>query len=43
LFPGMFYAPGRIRTCDIRIRSPMLYPAELRGLADILSNGGDRR
>ena len=23
-------APGRIRTCDRRIRSPMLYPAELR-------------
>ena len=25
-------APGRIRTCDLRIRSPMLYPAELRAL-----------
>ena len=25
-------APGRIRTCDRRIRSPMLYPSELRGL-----------
>jgi len=25
-------APGMIRTCDLRIRSPMLYPAELRGL-----------
>ena len=24
-------APGRIRTCDLRIRSPLLYPAELRG------------
>jgi hypothetical protein len=23
-------APGRIRTCDQRIRSPTLYPAELR-------------
>ena len=23
--------PGRIRTCDRRIRSPVLYPAELRG------------
>ena len=23
-------APGRIRTCDRRIRSPVLYPAELR-------------
>ncbi len=25
-----FCAPGRIRTCDLRIRSPVLYPAELR-------------
>jgi hypothetical protein len=25
-------APGRIRTCDLRIRSPLLYPAELPGL-----------
>src|SRR5690606_42028331 len=24
--------PGRIRTCDLRIRSPALYPAELRVL-----------
>ena len=24
------YAPGTIRTCDLRIRSPLLYPAELR-------------
>ena len=23
-------APGRIRTCDLRVRSPALYPAELR-------------
>ena len=23
---------GRIRTCDLRIRSPLLYPTELRGL-----------
>jgi integrase len=23
-------APGRIRTCDLRFRKPMLYPAELR-------------
>ncbi len=22
--------PGRIRTCDLRIRSPLLYPAELQ-------------
>ena len=26
-YPG---APGRSRTCDLRIRSPTLYPAELR-------------
>ena len=25
-------APGRIRTCDPRIRNPVLYPAELRAL-----------
>ena len=24
-------APGRIRTCDLRLRSPLLYPAELPG------------
>ena len=24
-------APDRIRTCDLRIRSPLLYPAELPG------------
>ena len=27
---GIPGAPGRIRTCDPRIRSPTLYPAELR-------------
>jgi hypothetical protein len=26
-------APGWIRTSDLRIRSPLLYPAELQGLA----------
>ena len=26
-------APGRTRTCDLRIRNPPLYPAELRGQA----------
>lgn len=25
-------APCRIRTCGLRIRNPMLYPTELRGL-----------
>ena len=29
-------APGRIRTCDRWIRSPMLYPAELPGRREIL-------
>ena len=24
--------PGRIRTCDLRLRRPVLYPAELRDL-----------
>ena len=26
----VFGTPGRIRTCDLRIRSPLLYPAELQ-------------
>ena len=26
-------APGRIRTYDLRLRSPLLYPAELPGRA----------
>ncbi len=29
---GEYGDPGRTRTCDIRFRKPMLYPAELRGL-----------
>ena len=28
--------PGRIRTCGLRIRSPALYPAELRGFISTL-------
>ena len=33
--------PGRTRTCDLRIRNPPLYPAELRGrLPDLVGNGG---
>jgi len=37
-------APGRIRTCDQRIRSPTLYPAELRarGRDESLRSAGDR-
>ena len=30
---SVFRAPGRSRTCDIRLRRPALYPAELRGPA----------
>jgi hypothetical protein len=30
LFYIIYGTPGRSRTCDIRIRSPTLYPAELR-------------
>ena len=28
--PFKINAPGRIRTCDLRIRSPLLYPTELQ-------------
>jgi hypothetical protein len=34
---GIGGAPGRSRTCDPRIRSPMLYPAELQARAVILA------
>ena len=27
----MFGTPDKIRTCDLRLRSPLLYPAELPG------------
>ena len=34
-------APGRIRTYDLRLRSPLLYPAELQGrMAMIPGNQG---
>jgi len=33
---GQGDAPGKIRTCDLRFRKPMLYPTELRAL-DFLS------
>ena len=29
--PPSINDPGRIRTCDLRIRNPLLYPTELRG------------
>jgi hypothetical protein len=40
-------APGRIRTCDLWIRNPTLYPAELRALArgehaEFVSSPSDR-
>ena len=33
-------APGRIRTCDLRVRSPALYPAELQAhlISQLASN-----
>ena len=31
--------PGRIRTCDLLIRSQLLYPAELRGHIEELPSG----
>jgi hypothetical protein len=37
LTSGFVSAPGWIRTSDRRIRSPMLYPAELRGLSRIVA------
>jgi hypothetical protein len=30
MIKGKGGTPGRIRTCDLRIRSPLLYPAELQ-------------
>jgi hypothetical protein len=33
-------APGRIRTCDLRIRSPLLYPAELPGQGALADRDG---
>jgi hypothetical protein len=29
-------APGRTRTCDLRIRSPALYPTELRAQLELI-------
>ncbi len=29
--------PGRTRTCNLRIRSPLLYPVELRALSNLVS------
>ena len=35
--------PDRIRTCDLRIRNPSLYPAELRDHAAMNSRGREIR
>ena len=35
--PDPHGAPGRIRTCDPRLRRPLLYPAELRALDESFS------
>jgi hypothetical protein len=40
---GFVYAPGRIRTCDPRLRRPSLYPAELRGLVQQIDGFRIRR
>ena len=39
---GERHAPGWIRTSDLRIRSPLLYPAELQGLKMKLKRCGRR-
>ena len=36
-------APGRIRTCDPRLRRPLLYPAELRAQTAKLKNWSGMR
>ena|SRR6185437_8743393 len=36
-FPG-YGAPGRTRTCDPRLRRPMLYPPELRAHSQVLEH-----
>ena len=33
---GFLCTHDTIRTCDLRIRSPLLYPAELRALEQLL-------
>ena len=35
--------PGRIRTCDLRLRRPTLYPTELRALTKIVLPPATRR
>jgi hypothetical protein len=42
--PTFSSAPGRIRTCDPRIRSPLLCPAELRAqFKDVLQKSTIRK
>ena len=35
-----FGAPGRTRTCDPRLRRPLLYPAELRAQIEVMAGRG---
>ena len=35
---GSLHAPGRIRTCDLRFRKPLLYPLSYEGLNSIISS-----
>ena len=36
-------APDRTRTCDLRIRNPLLYPTELQAHSDKDGRGGQTR
>jgi hypothetical protein len=36
--PGTVGAPGRIRTCDRWIRSPLLYPLSYERLLEVLAS-----
>ena len=38
--PRITGAPGRTRTCNLRIRNPMLYPVELRAPRNISASSG---
>lgn len=41
VFYNCFGAPGRIRTYDLRLRSPLLYPAELQGQVEYTYGAGE--
>jgi hypothetical protein len=42
VLPDSHGAPGRIRTCDPRLRRPLLYPAELRARTWAIKKWGGR-